>query len=250
MGETDFKVTLSPIRPDQVALFTLEAKEEVRAPCYKPSQPLSGTARGPQLPSSRQYHMKDKSPTSLPGPGEKCITTGFILKRRQARPLSQRRPRNILHWGCVWGRRNSSVVKTILTQPFFQADAFAGKLLWNSASREGGLQVGPPGTEPLVLGLNVILTVLTVVLWKRRGAASGLGRQARDSINRHSSFLLAPQRAILCAEPSWLVSGTILSAELRVGEGKKFFPNLLFMYYTGKRKSAVIHCLGLFLQWK
>ena len=91
-------------------------------------------------------------------------------------PSSQRSSENVLHWGCIWGWRNTSVVKTILTQPFFQADAFASKLLWNAASREGGLQVSSPGAKPLVLGLDVILTVLTVILWRERAALSTLGQ--------------------------------------------------------------------------
>lgn len=36
-------------------------------------------------------------------------------------PSPQRSSENVLHWGCIWGWRNASVVKTILTQPFFQA---------------------------------------------------------------------------------------------------------------------------------
>lgn len=91
-------------------------------------------------------------------------------------PSPQRSSENVLHWGCIWGWRNASVVKTILTQPFFQADAFASKFLWNAASREGGLQVSSPGAKPLVLGLDVILTVLTVILWRERAAVSTLGQ--------------------------------------------------------------------------
>ena len=130
-------------------------------------------------------------------------------------PSPQRSSENVLHWGCIWGWRNASVVKTILTQPFSQADAFASKLLWNAASGEGGLQVSSPGAKPLVLGLDVILTVFTVVLWRERAAVSTVGQQAGDNVNGHNSFLPASQRASLWAKPSRLTSEIILYPQLR-----------------------------------
>lgn len=103
--------------------------------------------------------------TGFLGPLQISTATRFIFIRQNSCP---KRSPDVLHWGCIWCRRNTSIVKTILTEPFSQTGAFSGKRLRNSSSRKGGLQVGSLGTKLLVLSLDVILAVLTVILQKRK----------------------------------------------------------------------------------
>lgn len=70
----------------------------------------------------------------------------------------------VLHWGCVCCWRDSSIVKSILAQPLLQSGISPSNFFGNAAPREGRLQICPLRAEPLVLGLYVVLTILTVIL--------------------------------------------------------------------------------------
>lgn len=94
---------------------------------------LPGNERGPQPSCSRQHAMKDKTCTSLPAPGQKCTTTLFTLKRRQARPLTPKKP-----WECLTLRLHTRPKKLLRSKNHPDTAFLSGWCLCGQTSLEFG----------------------------------------------------------------------------------------------------------------